>query len=305
MRIFVTLLIISSSIASAQNMPEFFPSNGMAVAKWELDGARQDIGKPAIQNNLAAIRLVVDGFRRAGVETRVVVVPSRFHIYTDRLGVIDRVTFEGENTNFAKINSWLTANNIESLNVLKDLKNSKYVSSEPGLFFRYDPHWTPYGSGEVARIIAPYISGFVSKKQENSYTLNKPTPRKEQAYRNRLINPNDPSLPIEMDVPVTSKFKDLGNLLDVEEGAEVVMLGTSFSAAYRFEEALNFYLQTRVLNYSKSGQGLWEPLTKYLGSVEWKTEKPKVIIWEIPEHIVTLYPNPTSEQLIFIKNSLP
>lgn len=162
-------------------------------------------------------------------------------------------------------------------------------------FFRRDHHWTPAGGRATARIVADFL-----RRQSLHAQLN------PKAYRSELgvMMPKDGTMNRGLrhicgnnygfqyvrafqTVPASD---DIGALLDDDSEVEVVLVGTSNSAArddeaksYNFDGFLKEYLGVDILNYALPGAGQDGALLQYLQSEDYDpANPPRLIIWELP-----------------------
>jgi alginate O-acetyltransferase complex protein AlgJ len=95
------------------------------------------------------------------------------------------------------------------------------------------------------------------------------------------------------ETPSTGLFDDAG--------VPVVLAGTSYSLRANFHGRLQEYLQAKVLNTAKDGGGFLQSMTAYLKDDAFKSSKPKVLIWEIPERMLQ---SPLGEEVGWLDKTL-
>jgi alginate O-acetyltransferase complex protein AlgJ len=66
----------------------------------------------------------------------------------------------------------------------------------------------------------------------------------------------------------------------------VVLTGTSYSLRANFHGFLQQELAAKVLNTAKDGGGFLQAATEYLKDESFRSSKPKVLIWELPERFL-------------------
>ena len=67
----------------------------------------------------------------------------------------------------------------------------------------------------------------------------------------------------------------------------VVLVGTSYSLRANFHGYLQQALGTEVLNVARDGGGFIQSAKDYLSNESFQTEKPQVIVWELPERMLS------------------
>jgi alginate O-acetyltransferase complex protein AlgJ len=70
----------------------------------------------------------------------------------------------------------------------------------------------------------------------------------------------------------------------------VVLTGTSYSQRGNFHGFLQQALSAKVLNTAKDGGGFLHGATQYLKDEAFRSSKPKVLIWEVPERFLGAEP---------------
>jgi alginate O-acetyltransferase complex protein AlgJ len=79
----------------------------------------------------------------------------------------------------------------------------------------------------------------------------------------------------------------------------VVLTGTSYSLRANFAGFLQQALTAKVLNAAKDGGGFLLATTQYLKDDAFRSAKPKLLLWELPERF--LY-SPLVEEPQWLKN---
>lgn len=84
---------------------------------------------------------------------------------------------------------------------------------------------------------------------------------------------------------VTRAQPAAGSLLGDGADPVITLMGSSYSHSWtRFPEALRYTLQRDILAISVgAGQGTWAGMEAYLRDDAFQTNKPKLLIWEMPE----------------------
>jgi alginate O-acetyltransferase complex protein AlgJ len=152
-------------------------------------------------------------------------------------------------------------------------------------FFATDTHWTAEGADAVAKAVA--ASGRVAKGSSDFTVQDQP----HKAFTGDLVSYVTTEnfaeligLPPEGATPYTAvSSAALGDLF-ASDGADVALVGTSYSANpdWSFAEALKLALHRDVLNYAEQGQGPVKPMVALLESADLRDAPPQIVLWEFP-----------------------
>ena len=71
-----------------------------------------------------------------------------------------------------------------------------------------------------------------------------------------------------------------------DAAVSVTLTGTSYSLRGNFHGFLQQALSAKVLNAAKDGGGLLQATTAYLTDDAFKSAKPKILVWEVPERFL-------------------
>lgn len=148
------------------------------------------------------------------------------------------------------------------------------------VFLKYDTHWTPDG----AKIAAQTLDGFYDGGKVFETAAKDPVQHEGDLARYAPLFENKTE---EIREAETSSQ---GDDLFGDEEIPVVLVGTSYSAnpSWNFEGALKEALNADVLNMADEGLGPFETMKKYLNSDIYKTKRPDIIVWEIPERYLVM-----------------
>ena len=166
---------------------------------------------------------------------------------------------------------------------------------EADFFFRRDHHWTPSGSQATAQLVAAEIKRqpWYAELTKKSYRTEPGVMLPKDGTMNRAMTKicgNNYGTQYVRGFQTVPAGDGADALFDDEAPAEVVLVGTSNSAArddemknYNFEGYLKEYLSVDILNFALPGAGQEGALLQYLQSDSYKPEAPpKLIIWELP-----------------------
>jgi len=168
-------------------------------------------------------------------------------------------------------------------------------AAEPGKepFFKADFHWSPEGARLAAKAISETIKAQPEYQQVTKthfQTVARPKTPLFSKMRNNLQRYCKESLPAINSVTYQTQEaggSSQGATLDLfgpQEADPIALVGTSFSDAqyYNFAGFIRQYSSLRLTNYSVTGGNQFGSMLSYLTSNDFKTSRPKFIIWENP-----------------------
>jgi alginate O-acetyltransferase complex protein AlgJ len=241
-------------------------------------------------------------FERNGIALTVVVVPSKIRIHADQLPAshpLDAYT-AGKYEDIAKA---LATAGVNVINLNKPFLASPHRQSDTPLFLRLDTHWSPSGAMLAAETIkagidaTPTLKAALAATPEEKFSLawaeKKTTTRARDMVR--LMPQGSPSFPPEQILTFkASKVQaSQAGLLGSGDNVGVTAIGSSYTNKNTgYPDALRYTLQRELLDISLPvDQGPWYGMDAYLRDESFKTRKPKLIIWEIPEREFRSPPN--------------
>lgn len=241
-------------------------------------------------------------FERSGISLAVVIVPSKIRIYSDQLPdskKLDAYT-AGKYENVART---LRAGGVNVVNLNQPFLTSPLRTSDAPFFLRLDTHWAPSGAMLAAETIkaeidrTPALKAALAATPEEKYTLTWTKQKVNQRARDlvKLMPADTPSFAPEQ----TLQFKAVraresqAGLLGGGDNVAITVIGSSYSNKNTgYPDALRFTLQRDLLDISiPVDQGPWVGMEAYLKDEAFKTKKPKLIIWELPEREMRSPPN--------------
>lgn len=239
--------------------------------------------------NLAHIDSAKKKIERYGSQLFVMIIPAKARVYSEYL--IRQLPGHADKR-YHVFSQWLKENSIPYLGLLPALKSV----TEKNTFIKNDTHWTPLGANLSASHIAKALKQYDIKINWNSVefeTLPKGTRR---LFTGDLLNylPFEPYFSFltppkpTIQEYITRRKSELGLFDDINYQA--VLIGTSYSVKreWNFAGALQQHTGVDILNLAQEGQGPFKPMNDFLNSAEFIEDKPKLVIWEIPErYLVT------------------
>jgi alginate O-acetyltransferase complex protein AlgJ len=236
-----------------------------------------------------------------GVALAVVIVPSKIRIHSEQLPG-DKPLDSYTSSKYDNIVKNLSANGVNVVNLNSVFMSSPHRNSDTPLFLRLDTHWSHTGSMLAAETIKaaidanPTLKAALAATPEEKFEGNWSKAKVNQRARDlvRLLPANAQSYPVEQAMQfkaVRVKESQAGLLGDDKVG--ITVIGSSFSNKNTsYPDAIRFMLQREVLDISiPVDQGPWVGMDTYLKDDAFKTRKPKLIVWEIPEREFRSPPN--------------
>ena len=241
-------------------------------------------------------------FERSGIALALVIVPSKIRIHSDYLPANKPVDSYTANK-YESIYKTLQSGGVNVVNLNQPFLASPHRTSDTPLFFRLDTHWAPNGALLAAETVKKVIDQSPSLKVALAAT---PEVKYNFAWAKRKINHRARDLVdlLPKDAPTYDSEKVLlftssrgqatqAGLLNAGDNVGITVIGSSYTNKNTgYPDALRYTLQRDLLDISiPVTQGPWVGMEAYLRDDAFKTNKPKLIIWEIPEREMRSPPN--------------
>ncbi len=245
----------------------------------------------AAENAAARARIITQtaaDLQLRGIKLVVAVVPDKTRIEEDHLCGLHRPAAFAN-----RLNDWvstLASNKVEVLNfapALAAMKEERY--------YRSDSHWNERGANVAATTLADRLQSLKLVDKPAAA----PDPKAIQSNTTERSGDlmrvsNLEGLPAWMrpatEVTQVSKVAPVAVASDDLFGdaglPTVALVGTSFSRAANFVPFLSQHLGAPVANLAKDGGDFDGAAYAYLNSKEFKTQPPKVVVWEVPERML-------------------
>lgn len=242
-------------------------------------------------------------FSRNGVTLAFTMVPIKMRVYAEHLPP-EVKTNDFMMNNYDRMAKLLQAAAINFVDLNKPFMTSPQRVGENPFFLRSDTHWAPSGSMLAAETIKGEIDANPALKKalmavpEQKFTM--AWDKRKMVTRARDLVPQ---LPKGSPLPGPEQLQQFSisrvasaeadTLLGDAAGPGVTLMGSSYSHAWtRFPEALRYTLQRDVLSISVGAdQGSWVGMESYLRDDAFQTQRPKLVIWEMPERDMRAPPN--------------
>ncbi len=240
-------------------------------------------------------------FEQKGIRVAIVIVPSKIRIHQEQLPS-DKPLDGYTASKYDNIVKSLTAAGVSVVNLNAPFLASQHRASDTPLFLRLDTHWSHTGSMLAAETIKtaidsdPKLKAAYAATPEEKYALNWAKQKSTQRARDlvRLLPPAQANFPAEqaMTFKVAREKESSAGLLG-NDNVGITVIGSSFTNKNTgYPDGIRYTLQREVLDMSiPVDQGPWVGMEAYLKDEAFKTNKPKLIIWEIPEREFRSPPN--------------
>ncbi len=247
-----------------------------------------------LEQNRNYIRDVAQKLESQNIRLIILAIPSKARVYQDNLG---KYEFPAPwQTQYKELIKFLGTHDI----VYADVLSTFFKLHKNALFLKTDTHWTPLG----ARLAAMKVGSVVQQKfpymtwEQVNYKSAKTGKviHEGDLMRYTLNGKNAEIFGLEadrFDKWQTVPTEEVNNNLLGDVTLPVALVGTSFSAnpLWNFQGFLKEFLGADVLNAADAGLGPYETMYNYLISKAFKSNKPKLIVWEIPERYVGISPS--------------
>ena len=241
-------------------------------------------------------------FERKGITLAMVMVPSKIRVNADKLPdgtKLDAYT-AGKYDNAVKA---LKAAGVNIISLNQAFLTSPNRDGEKSLFMRLDTHWSHSGAMLAAETVKAEITTNPTLKaawsstpeEKHSLTWNDQSNPVRTRDLVRLLPGGTVNYPPEKVLQFKVKRENETNagLLGSGDATQITVIGSSYSNKNTgYPDALRYVLQRNLLDISiPVDQGPWVGMEAYLKNDAFKTNKPKLIIWEIPERELRSPPN--------------
>lgn len=240
---------------------------------------------------IGEIRSVRERLTGDGVELVVVLVPAKARVHDEALG---RYALPPDaEARYGVLRSTLRE---AGVGVVDGAAAMDAVPAGEARFLRTDTHWTPAGARAVAERTARRIERVAAGAPWLGRTPHRIEPRETLRVEGDLLAfvplgpfagavapPPDRVAPFE-----AVREGGPGTDLFAEPDLAVTLVGTSYSADARwgFADALRGALGAGVLVAASEGSGPFDPMRSYLDGEAYRSSRPDVVVWEIPERYV-------------------
>ncbi len=250
----------------------------------------------------AALRL-----NEQGVKLVVALVPDKARIYETKLASGQYPAY-----NQSRYQDALAALRERKVTTVDLLQPLTQAAAKSEVFYRTDTHWNQVGAEVVARAVASQVQQLgISLDTTTFKTTSEGSPVERVGDLIRLMGLQDmpnalrpmPDQEAAASTSQTSTESAGGGLFGDVAAVPVVMTGTSYSMRGNFHGYMQQALSSKVLNTAKDGGGFLQAATAYLTDEAFRSAKPKILIWEVPERFLMTKLEDESKWLAKVKLS--
>jgi alginate O-acetyltransferase complex protein AlgJ len=191
---------------------------------------------------------------------------------------------------YSEIIKNLRANHVEVVDLRPALRSD---GERAPFYYRTDTHWNQAGAQRAAASIAKQVKSVVADISHTEFVTKGASPAVQKPgdllRMMGLSNMPDWTRPqpdnetTALTLKIAAEAKSAGLFDSVS--TPVVLVGTSYSLRANFHGYLQETLGADVLNVARDGGGFIQSVKDYLADDSFKTTKPRVIIWEVPERM--------------------
>lgn len=253
------------------------------------DELRFDIdGKTHLEERAKLFGGAALGLDRQGVQLVVALVPDKARLYSYQLTSGHYPAY-----NLARYEDALTALRSQSVTVVDLLTPLTAGAAQGKVYYSSDTHWNQTGAQISATAVARIVRKLGIELEKTTFVTAATGGKTERpGDLIRLMGLGDtPDLlrpPSDTEIPVATKQISAEAAVGLFGDAvtPVALTGTSYSLRGNFHGFLQQALSAKVLNTAKDGGGLLQATTAYLTDDAFKSAKPKILVWEVPERFL-------------------
>ncbi len=253
------------------------------------DELRFDAGGNAhLKARVELLGAAARGLDRQGVKLIVALVPDKARMYANKLP--GRHYPEYNSSRYQDALDALRKQGVSAVDLQQPLAQA---AAQEQVYYRTDTHWNQAGAQIAAEAVARSVQQLGIALENTSFSsANSSAPVERSGDLIRLMGLEDmpPALGPrpDMEAPVVTRQTsvDKAGGLFGDSVVPVVLTGTSYSLRGNFHGFLQQALSAKVLNAARDGGGFLQATTAYLTDDAFRTAKPKVLIWEVPERFL-------------------
>ena len=167
------------------------------------------------------------------------------------------------------------------------------AAKQAAVYYRSDTHWNQAGAQLAARAIAAQIRGLNLDLEPTAFRSEPSSVESERVGDllflmglDQVPNALRPQ-PDREHITVTRQISpETSGGLFGDASVPVVLTGTSYSLRGNFHGFLQEALGVKILNAAKDGAGFLQATTQYLQDESFRSSKPRVLLWEVPERFL-------------------
>jgi alginate O-acetyltransferase complex protein AlgJ len=254
----------------------------------------------ALEERVRLIAQLNERLSKQGVKLLIALVPDKARVYEDKL--FNGVYPSYNRDKYAVALKKLNGASVTTVDLYEPLKTGRASSDT---YYTSDTHWNQNGALLASQAIAKQVQLLKLDLAAATFKTG-PSVEAKQARSGDLIRlmglegmPSALKPPVDLEQTVTTKAEGSGGGgLFGEASVPVTLAGTSYSLRGNFHGYLQQTIGSTVLNTAKDGGGFLQAMTAYLNDESFKANKPKLLIWEIPERMLQ---SPIGEEKDWLK----
>lgn len=225
------------------------------------------------------------GLQRRGIKLLMVVVPDKTRIESAHLCGLRRSALFDK-----RIVNWLS---VLSSQKIATLDLTPVLAAMPGeRYYRTDTHWNEAGANAAAQAIAARLGALGWEQIADSGVKLNPvrSPRSGDLIHLAgldglpgFLRPGPELAQITVVPPIAVASDDLFGDAGLPT---IALIGTSYSRNSNFVPFLEHHIGAAVANLARDGGDFAGAATAYFAGKTFKSDPPRVVIWEIPERVL-------------------
>lgn len=293
-------LLATSHLSFAADLPtSIIGKNEWLYYRYEVADANDNAN---IQASIDLISKLNQILARNNVTLAITMVPLKMRIYPENLPPELKLTDYLQN-NYERIAKAMRAANIPVIDLNTPFLKDPKRNGENPFYIRLDTHWAPSGAMLAAETIRAEIDA--NPQLKKPYAATAPVNFSMAWAKKKIVSKardlveqlpkGSPAFGQEqlLTFSVTRSQTGKDNLVGDDAAPGIALLGSSYSDNWTgFAEALRFTLQRDLLDISVGAdKGSWVGIETYLRDAAFQTQKPQLLIWELPERDLKALPN--------------
>ncbi len=228
------------------------------------------------------------GLDRQGVKLVIALVPDKARLYSGRL-----ISGHYPAYNLSRYEDALAAIRKQHVTVVDLLAPLTAAASQGQVYYSSDTHWNQHGAQVSADAVALGVRKLGVELEKTTFVTaatGQKTERTGDLIRLMGLGDTPSALrpPSDAEILMVTKQTSVeaSSGLFGDAAVPVALTGTSYSLRGNFHGFLQQALSAKVLNTAKDGGGLLQATTAYLTNDAFRSAKPKILVWEVPERFL-------------------
>ena len=228
------------------------------------------------------------GLDRQGVKLVVALVPDKARLYAGKLSSGHYPAY-----NLSRYEDALAALRKQNVAIVDLWAPLAAGASQGQVYYSSDTHWNQAGAQIAAEAVAVDVRKLGVELEKTTFATAATGAKTERpGDLIRLMGladtPNMLRPPSDTEMPMVTKQTSVEAAAGLfgDATVPVALTGTSYSLRGNFHGFLQQALTAKVLNTAKDGGGLLQAPTAYLMDDAFKSSRPKVLVWEVPERFL-------------------